>query len=280
MAVAKFKRNEGIVNHIILMILALTIILPLSVLFFNSIKPQSEFGTNPLGFPSKVRFMNYYDAWVIGGYARIFLNSTILVVGTLVINLTLSGMAAFSLAVLNPRGRMTVVLGIYLLVGISIPAQMFILPLFILWKNLHLTNTYLGLIIIYSALNAPFAVFLIRSYMIQLPSELFDAAKIDGANTFQLFYRIAVPLSWPVFLTTGLVVGLAVWNEFLFALTFMQTEAYKPISTILFAFQSRFENDYSLVSAASIMMAAPIAILFMLFQRKFIAGLTGGGLKG
>ena len=280
MAVAKFKRKEGIVNHIILMILALTIILPLSVLFFNSIKPQSEFGTNPLGFPSKVRFMNYYDAWVIGGYARIFLNSTILVVGTLVINLTLSGMAAFSLAVLNPRGRMTVVLGIYLLVGISIPAQMFILPLFILWKNLHLTNTYLGLIIIYSALNAPFAVFLIRSYMIQLPSELFDAAKIDGANTFQLFYRIAVPLSWPVFLTTGLVVGLAVWNEFLFALTFMQTEAYKPISTILFAFQSRFENDYSLVSAASIMMAAPIAILFMLFQRKFIAGLTGGGLKG
>jgi raffinose/stachyose/melibiose transport system permease protein len=258
----------------------LTIILPLSVLFFNSIKPQSEFGTNPLGFPSKVRFMNYYDAWVIGGYARIFLNSTILVVGTLVINLTLSGMAAFSLAVLNPRGRMTVVLGIYLLVGISIPAQMFILPLFILWKNLHLTNTYLGLIIIYSALNAPFAVFLIRSYMIQLPSELFDAAKIDGANTFQLFYKIAVPLSWPVFLTTGLVVGLAVWNEFLFALTFMQTEAYKPISTILFAFQSRFENDYSLVSAASIMMAAPIAILFMLFQRKFIAGLTGGGLKG
>ena len=77
MAVAKFKRKEGIVNHIILMILALTIILPLSVLFFNSIKPQSEFGTNPLGFPSKVRFMNYYDAWVIGGYARIFLNSTI-----------------------------------------------------------------------------------------------------------------------------------------------------------------------------------------------------------
>jgi len=280
MAVAKFKRKEGIVNHIILMILALTIILPLSVLFFNSIKPQSEFGTNPLGFPSKVRFMNYYDAWMIGGYARIFLNSTILVVGTLIINLTLSGMAAFSLAVLNPRGRMTVVLGIYLLVGISIPAQMFILPLFILWKNLHLTNTYLGLIIIYSALNAPFAVFLIRSYMIQLPSELFDAAKIDGANTFQLFYKIAIPLSWPVFLTTGLVVGLAVWNEFLFALTFMQTEAYKPISTILFAFQSRFENDYSLVSAASIMMAAPIAILFMLFQRKFIAGLTGGGLKG
>jgi|TARA_Y100000389_G_scaffold18438_1_gene16028 raffinose/stachyose/melibiose transport system permease protein len=280
MAISKFKKREGLFNHLILMILAMTIILPLLVLLFNSVKPQSEFATNPLGFPNEIRLMNYYDAWVIGGYARIFLNSFILVAGTLIVNLTLSGMAAFSLAVLNPRGKMTIVLGIYLLVGISIPAQMFILPLFILWKNLYLTNTRIGLIIIYSALNAPFAVFLIRSYMIQLPSELFEAAKIDGANTLQLFYKIALPLSWPVFLTTGLVVGLAVWNEFLFALTFMQTEAYKPISTILFAFQSRFENDYSLVSAASIMMAAPIAILFMFFQRKFIAGLTGGGLKG
>ena len=280
MGISKFKKREGLFNHLILMILAMTIILPLLVLLFNSVKPQSEFATNPLGFPNEIRLMNYYDAWVIGGYARIFLNSFILVAGTLIVNLTLSGMAAFSLAVLNPRGKLTIVLGIYLLVGISIPAQMFILPLFILWKNLYLTNTRIGLIIIYSALNAPFAVFLIRSYMIQLPSELFEAAKIDGANTLQLFYKIALPLSWPVFLTTGLVVGLAVWNEFLFALTFMQTEAYKPISTILFAFQSRFENDYSLVSAASIMMAAPIAILFMFFQRKFIAGLTGGGLKG
>ena len=169
---------------------------------------------------------------------------------------------------------------IYLLVGISIPAQMFILPLFLLWKNLGLMNTHIGLIIIYSGLNAPFATFLIRSYMIQLPSELFDAAKIDGANTLQLFVKIALPLSWPVFLTTGLVVGLAVWNEFLFALTFMQDEASKPIATILFAFQSRFENDWGLVSASAFMMVAPVAILFMLFQRKFIAGLTSGASKG
>ena len=142
MAISKFKKREGLFNHLILMILAMTIILPLLVLLFNSIKPQSEFGTNPLGFPKEIRLMNYYDAWVIGGYARIFLNSFILVAGTLIVNLTLSGMAAFSLAVLNPRGKLTIVLGIYLLVGISIPAQMFILPLFILWKNLYLTNIF------------------------------------------------------------------------------------------------------------------------------------------
>jgi len=196
----------------------------------------------------------------------------------LIICLSFSGLAAFSLARLKPKGSM--IFAIYLLVGISIPAQMFILPLFLLWKNLNLIDTHIGLIIIYSGLNAPFATFLIRSYMIQLPEELFDAARIDGANPFQLFAKIAVPLSWPVFLTAGLIVGLAVWNEFLFALTFMQDENSKPISTILFAFQTRFENNWGLVSASAVMMVAPVAILFMIFQRRFIAGLTSGGLKG
>jgi len=196
----------------------------------------------------------------------------------LIICLLFSGLAAFSLARLKPKGAM--IFAIYLLVGISIPAQMFILPLFLLWKNLNLIDTHIGLIIIYSGLNAPFATFLIRSYMIQLPEELFDAARIDGANPFQLFAKIAVPLSWPVFLTAGLIVGLAVWNEFLFALTFMQDEDSKPIATILFAFSTRLENNWGLVSASAVMMVAPVAILFMIFQRRFIAGLTSGGLKG
>ena len=278
MIVAKYRKSELVSNYTILSIFALFAILPLILLFFNSIKPQEEFGINPLGFPSEIRLQNFSDAWILGGYAQIFYNSIKLVVGTLILCLSTSGLAAFSLSRLNPKGSSAFM--IYLLVGISIPAQMFILPLFLLWKNLGLMNTHIGLIIIYSGLNAPFATFLIRSYMIQLPSELFDAAKIDGANTLQLFIKVALTLSWPVFLTTGLVVGLAVWNEFLFALTFMQDESSKPIATILFAFQSRFENDWGLVSASAVMMVAPIAILFMLFQRKFIAGLTSGSTKG
>jgi raffinose/stachyose/melibiose transport system permease protein len=247
-------------------------------MFFNSIKPQEEFGVNPLGFPMSIRLENFVDAWILGEYAQIFLNSSKLVVGTLILNLTISGLAGFSLAKLNPKGSDVFLL--YLLVGISIPAQMFILPLFLLWKELGLMNTHIGLIIIYAGLNAPFATFLIRSYMVQLPDELFEAAKIDGASTLQLFYKIALPISWPVFLTAGLVVGLAVWNEFLFALTFIQDESSKPIATILFAFQSRFENDWGLVNASAVMMLAPVVILFMFFQKRFIAGLTSGASKG
>jgi|TARA_X000001036_G_scaffold194084_1_gene183002 raffinose/stachyose/melibiose transport system permease protein len=278
MITAKYRKSELISNYFILTLLALFCILPILLMFFNSIKPQEEFGVNPLGFPMSIRLENFVDAWILGEYAQIFLNSSKLVVGTLILNLTISGLAGFSLAKLNPKGSDVFLL--YLLVGISIPAQMFILPLFLLWKELGLMNTHIGLIIIYAGLNAPFATFLIRSYMVQLPDELFEAAKIDGASTLQLFYKIALPISWPVFLTAGLVVGLAVWNEFLFALTFIQDESSKPIATILFAFQSRFENDWGLVNASAVMMLAPVVILFMFFQKRFIAGLTSGASKG
>lgn len=278
MIVSNFRTKEAIPNHIILISFALLAILPILVLFFNSIKPFSEFGLNPLGPPSEIRIQNFPDAWVAGEYSKIFFNSSKLVIGSVILCLAVSLLAGFSLAKLNPKGSSAI--AIYLLVGISIPAQLYILPLFLLWKELSLLNTHLGLIIIYSALNAPFATFLIRSYMIRLPDELFDAAKIDGANIFQQFFRVAIPLSWPVLLTSALVVGLAVWNEFLFALTFVQDENLKPISTILFAFSWRFINNQALVSAASIMMVAPVVILFLLFQKRFISGLTSGGLKG
>ena len=278
MITAKYRKSELISNYFILTLLALFCILPILLMFFNSIKPQEEFGVNPLGFPMSIRLENFVDAWILGEYAQIFLNSSKLVVGTLILNLTISGLAGFSLAKLNPKGSDVFLL--YLLVGISIPAQMFILPLFLLWKELGLMNTHIGLIIIYAGLNAPFATFLIRSYMVQLPDELFEAAKIDGASTLQLFYKIALPISWPVVLTAGLGVGVAVWNEFLFALTFIQDESSKPIATILFAFQSRFENDWGLVNASAVMMLAPVVILFMFFQKRFIAGLTSGASKG
>ena len=277
MIVSNFRKKEAIPNHIILLIFASIAIFPLLVLVFNSVKPFNEFGLNPLGPPSSLRFENFSDAWVAGEYARIFFNSFKLVIGSVFLCLAVSLLAGFSLAKLNPKG--STIIAVYLLVGISIPAQLYILPLFLLWKELSLLNTHLGLIIIYSALNAPFATFLIRSYMIRLPDELFEASKLDGANTFQMFFRIAVPLSWPVILTAGLIIGLAVWNEFLFALTFITDQNFKPIATILFSFQSRFENNYALVSASAIMMVAPIAILFMIFQRRFISGLTSGGLK-
>ncbi|MFO7631410.1 MAG: carbohydrate ABC transporter permease [Caldilinea sp.] len=130
------------------------------------------------------------------------------------------------------------------------------------------------------SLFSPFATYLLRSFLVSIPMDYEEAARIDGANDLQVLTRIILPLSWPGFLTVVLVVGLSVWNEFLFAITFLQRPELKPISTSLLAFQTRFSRDWGLTSAASVIMIIPIVILFLFLQRQFIEGLARGGLKG
>lgn len=264
-------------NYIILSILAVFSIFPIAVLFINSVKSTSEIGRNPFGLPQEILLQNYVDAWNQGRYATTMVNSLILTSGTIVGTLTLAGLAAFALARLKLRG--SDFLGFYFLIGTSVPPFLFIIPLFYMWRQIGLVNSHLGLIIIYCALHSPFATFLLRSYMVSLPEEFVEAARIDGASHWQVFRHVVLPLSWPGFLTAGLVVGLAVWNEFLFGITFLQTPELKPVSTSLYAFQQQFFRDWGLTNAGSVIMILPIIVLFLLLQRRFIEGLTQGGLK-
>jgi raffinose/stachyose/melibiose transport system permease protein len=221
---------------------------------------------------------NYPKAWEVGNFSTTTVNSAILVAGTVVGVLVFGGMAAYSLAKLNLPGSDGFML--YLLVGSSLPVQLFLVPLFFLWKNMGLINNLFGLILIYIALNSPFAIFLLRSYMLQLPSDFEDAARVDGANEWQVFTRVVVPLSWPGFLTAGLVVALAVWNEFLMATVFLTDQSLFTVVTSYYNFTTRFSRDWGLTSAAAMMMLLPILFIFLSLQRRFIEGLTQGGLKG
>jgi raffinose/stachyose/melibiose transport system permease protein len=136
-----------------------------------------------------------------------------------------------------------------------------------------------GLILIYSALNAPFCIFLLRSYMIGLATDFEDAARVDGANEVQVLTRVVLPLTWPGFLTVGLIVGLGIWGEFQIALIFVSDPNMFPVTTSYFKFQERFGTNWALTSAAAFMMILPVLILFLALQRRFIEGLTQGGLK-
>jgi raffinose/stachyose/melibiose transport system permease protein len=205
-------------------------------------------------------------------------NSAILTVGTVVGVCIISGAAAYAMARLDLPGTDVVLL--YLFVASALPFQLFLVPLFFLWSSLQLTNTLIGLIIIYWAIFSPFATLLLRSYLVALPRGFEDAARIDGATELQILLRVILPLSWPGFLTIALVSGLGAWNEFLFALTFIQDDALKPVTTSFNAFQSNFSRDWGLTSAAGIIIIIPVVILFLLLQRRFISGLTAGGLKG
>jgi raffinose/stachyose/melibiose transport system permease protein len=265
-------------NYILLIILVAFALGPLLVVAFNSVKDAAEIGRNPLGPPTEFHWENYPRAWQIGNFATTTRNSLILVVGAVTGVLFLGGMAAYALARLNlPGGGL---LMLYLLVGSSLPVQLFLVPLFFMWRQLGLVNNLFGLIIIYIAVNSPFAIFLLRSYLVGLPPDFEDAARVDGANEWQVFTRVILPLSWPAFLTVGLVVSLGVWNEFLLATVFLTEQHLFTVVTSYYNFTARFSRDWSLTSAAAVMMIAPILVVFLSLQRRFIAGLTQGGVKG
>lgn len=265
-------------NYVVLAGLLLFAMGPLAIMVFNSFKTRAEIGDDPLGLPSALRWDNYARAWDVGNFSTTTVNSAILVVGTVIGVLVLGGMAAYSIAKLDLPG--TGLLMLYLLVASSLPIHLFLVPLFFLWRQLGLTNNLYGLLPIYVALNAPLAIFLLRSYMLQLPRDFEDAARVDGAGEWQIFRQVVVPLSWPGFLTVGLVVSLAVWNEFLLATVFLNDQSKYTVVTSYQNFAVRFSRDWSLTSAAAVMMIAPIVVIFLVFQRRFIEGMTQGGMKG
>jgi raffinose/stachyose/melibiose transport system permease protein len=251
---------------------------PLLILIFNSLKSDTEIGLNPIGIPIHPLFSNFPTAWSMGDLGDTLRNSSIITLGTIAGVWVIAGLAAYALTHLDLPGKNGVLL--YMVLCISIPFQLFLVPLYFLWSNLNLTDNLLGLIIIYWAVNSPLAILLLRSYLLSLPREFSDAARVDGANEFQVLTHVVLPLSLPGFFTVGLIVGFAAWNEFIYAVTFIQDNSLLPVSTSFLAFQQSFHRYWGLTSAAGIIIILPVIVMFLLLQRRFIAGLAAGGLRG
>jgi raffinose/stachyose/melibiose transport system permease protein len=271
------RQSSQVINYVVLTLALLFALGPLVVLGFNSVKSTAEAMANPLGPPREVHLENYPNAWVEGKLSTTARNSAILVAGTVAGVLVLGGLAAFSLSRLDPPGSNLFML--YMLGGSTLPTFLFLVPLYSLWRILGLVDTLHGLILIYIALNSPFAIFLLRSYMVQIPRDFEDAARVDGAGELQVLTKVILPLAWPGFLTVGLVTALGVWGEFQVALIFVHVPELFPVTTSYWYFTTRYSRDWSLTSAAAVMMIAPVLIFFFSLQRQFIEGLTQGGLK-
>jgi raffinose/stachyose/melibiose transport system permease protein len=272
------REPSKIPYYVILVLLALFALGPLVIMIFNSLKSSAEIGRNPLGLPLSPVFENFPAAWTQGDFATTMVNSIILTVGTVVGVCIIAGTSAYAMARLDLPGTDAVLL--YLFVASAVPFQLFLVPLFFLWSTLQLTNTRFGLIVIYWAIFSPLGTLLLRSFLVRLPRDFEDAARIDGANELQVMLRVVLPLSWPGLLTVALVSGVAAWNEFFFAITFIQDNNLKPVTTSFLAFQSTYSQEWGLTSAAAIYIILPIVVLFLILQRRFISGLTAGGLKG
>lgn len=271
------KVVSALPRHFFLSFLMFVAISPLIILIFNSLKSRANLGADPVGYPDKLIFSNYASAVEQSDFLNSMTNSFILATFTVIPVLVLGGLAAYSLSRIQPRGTGAVMA--YMLGVSTLPLWLYIVPLFYYWKTLGLINSFLGLVILYTAFNSPFAIFLLRSFLLKVPKEVEEAAVIDGANRMQILIRVILPLTWTGFLTVGLLVAVAVWGEFQVALIFISDPEKFPVTTAFFAFQQQFGNDWTLTSAVAVLTILPVLALFLSFQRKFTEGLTQGSVK-
>jgi len=260
-----------------LLVLAVSIIYPLIWMALNGFKSNAELFASPWSLPSTWRVENFVKAWNLG-VVRYLLNSVIVTVASVVTTVLISAMAAYGLVRIRIpfAGPLTIVL----LGGLMLAPTVALIPLFRLLQALHIYDTYWALIILYTAFRISFTVFLIRAYMITLSREMEDAAVVDGANQWQIFWLVIMPLSRPIIVSAALLQALFAWNEFAFALVFINNADLKTLPVGLLAMQGRVLSDWPTLFAALTMASIPMIVAFLIGQRQFIRGLAEGFGKG
>ncbi len=261
----------------LLVFLTAVVVYPLYWTVINSLKTTGELFTNSFNFPHTLHFENYKAAWDLG-LSQYFLNSIYVSVVSIFLTVFLGALCAYGLTRFNIKGQNA--LFIVILGGLMLSPEVALVSLYKILQALHIYNTRLAMIIPYIAFKLPFAVFLIRSYFLTFPREIEEAAIIDGCNSFQIFYKIIVPISLPIFAATAIMDAIFVWNEFLFALVFVENKDIVTIPVGLMAFRDALNTDWTVLLAGIIISSLPMVILFLFMQKYFVKGLASGSVKG
>ncbi len=251
---------------------------PFLWMVLGSIKPQSDFLRNPPTFlPSVATTDNYQRLFDQLDFPRFFFNSTVVALAVTVGNLVFCPMLGYALAKLRWRGK-RVIMGL-VLATLMVPAGITLIPNFILMSKLGFVNSYPGLMLPFLA--GPFGVFLMRQFLFSVPNELLEAARIDGANEFRIFWSIVIPIATPVLATLGILTFLGNWNSFLYPLVMAQEPNMYTLPVALATFATgQYQADHGMLMAGSVILIVPVLIVFIVFQRWITEGIATTGLKG
>jgi len=271
------ERIYRILAYALFIFLTIVAIYPLIWVATNSFKTDVQLYDNSWALPKEWHVENYVTAWKYG-IARYLLNSVIVTLAAVLINILFSLMAAYALARFQFRGR--TLLLYFILGGIMLAPEVSLIPLFRILSAMNLYDTRWALILPNVAFGIPFTTFLVRSYMLGLPRDFEEAAVMDGASSLGVFRHIVIPLCRPIIASAMLLDAMRVWNEFMFALTFITKESIKTVPIGLMAFSGALREQWTVVMAGLIISAIPMILLFLLTQRQFIRGLAAGGIKG
>lgn len=262
----------------VLIILAIISFAPFVLVIINSFKTHSEILKNPLSLPTVIHLENYTGTWRIAKFGEGFLNSIKLTGTAIVIGCIASASIGFVLA--GKKVKTWKLLTLYFMMATCVPLQLFMLPLYSAFTQLGLMGNPFALGVVIAAWDLPLPIFLMRTYFLKVPYELEEAARIDGAGTFQVFTKIMLPIVSPGLITVAIIVGLFSWNEYLLSSTLLQGDKNFTATLKFLGLNGTYGLNLAVIMAGAVIMIVPVVIMFILLQRKFIEGMASGAVKG
>lgn len=267
-----------LLREIAIIAASLIVLSPFYILFVTSFKSNQDIlTTSPMGLPAHPTAGNFATAWSGGGSESLLdgiIDSAIITLGTIAVLVILGSLAAYTIS--RRRNKLGAGVYIWFLIGIILPFQLGIIPVFIVLRHLHLVGTLPGLILLYSGLLMPLAVFLYTGFARRLPYDYEEAAYIDGASKFKTFWRVIFPLLGPATGTVSILAGLIIWNDFFSQLVFLSGSTHETLPVVVYNFVGSLVARWNVIFAAVIISMAPILALYIVAQRRFIRGFAGG----
>jgi multiple sugar transport system permease protein len=255
------------------------VLLPIYWMLATSFKTTGGVSSQPPQlFPTPPSFENYTTAFGQYDFAKYILNSVVVSIGATILVLFFGILAGYGLGRSTMRGKFSILVS--LLIISVFPAIALIAPLYLLMRDVNWLNSYQGLIVPYTALNLPFAIWILRNYFIGIPKEMEETARIDGAGPLRTVWSVVLPMALPGVFTAGIFAFTACWTEFLMALSFNSEDAFRTIPVGIALFGNAHITPYGPIFAASAVAVVPIAILVLIFRKSVVSGLTSGAVKG
>jgi raffinose/stachyose/melibiose transport system permease protein len=250
---------------------------PLLLMVSNSFRSQQDIATQPLGLPLAPRVTSFQEAWITASFETYFVNSIVVTVCSVTLGAVISLMAAYALA--RCRGRIFQAIEGVFISGLMLPVHLAILPLFYMLDAVHMTSNLLTLVLVYAALSIPFSTFVLTVFFRQLPLELEEAARLDGAGSFQTFVRILLPLVRPAVATVVVFRFVPIWNDFFYPLILIRDRDLYTLPVGLTRFFGEYSTDWPQLFAGLTIATLPLVIVFLIATKQIISGLTAGVTK-
>jgi raffinose/stachyose/melibiose transport system permease protein len=263
--------------HGLLLFNSVLMLFPIIIMVLSAFKPTAEIYMSPFALPQAWSTANLATIWRETAFPRYLANSLVVTFGSVTLILLVAYMAAYALARYTFCGNELIYL--FFLSGLMVPLKLAIIPLFMQLTSLGLINTHAGLILVYTAMGLPAAIFIMTGFLRTLPVELEDQARLDGASEARIMVSIMLPLAKPALVIAGIHNAVPIWNDFFFPLVFIQNDRLKTLPQGLTIFMGEFNTDWGVLFAGLTLGALPITLLYIFLSRQFIAGLTQGALK-